>query len=1010
MQAAGQLSHPNIVVTHDAAEDQGVHYLVMEHVEGPTLSQLVRQHGPLAVDVAVNYILQAARGLEYAHQQGVIHRDIKPSNLLVDNSGTVKVLDMGLARITEFSSNSADDATVDELTATDSVMGTIDYMSPEQALNTKFADERADIYSLGCTLHFLLTGRRTYDGESLTERLIAHREQPIPDLTELGSGIPTELNRIFQLMVAKDAKVRYQSISDVIADLEQLALVGGSPSELSATSLAAGVTHQTDETRDTSLEQTVITHTGDVLPADASPATAKRSLRRAHWLIASAVGTVVAAVAVFMIIDGLRERPENNSVLDPLPDPGDDPKKNADSPLWQPGPAEDALPGLIPRPRTFVGIKRWQADTTAPRARVVSLAFSPDGKYIACGTAAGDTRIYDVATRKLVRLFAVDGRYLSWSPDSQRLAAAVYLRVLGLDGSVSPIFESKEGRAYSCAWHPNGDWIAAQIANGPIRLFKPDGTPDQEFPNSSNNYSGLAWTPDGRRLAAVRAFGNEVQQWTVEGVPGELLHGRGGTRNTIGWGPESRRIAVLDKNLLKILNADASVAKSIELKAKDRSALSWSPDGETLAVAHQIGATVTLLTPDGEERGVIDSCPGNVLAWSPDSRWLATAGCPVDAGTIRLWDPHGKPGPVFDRLSKLTNIAGGVNSIDWSHDGTKFATSGDDGSVRIWNADGSQQVRLMGNRSAAHSVSWSQDDRRIVAGGNYPSYPGQEFEGGAIWIWNLEEPTTPIAAADDLQGLVSWSPQGRWIAAVTHDWSMSESRVRLLSPDGQIAREFGKVKNSAISAPSWSPDGESLVVGQAGLRIWHETGREGQIIHATANGPVAWSPNGNRIVGAVPKSLLMWNSDGKPLASPSGVEGTYVFALAWSRDSTRFASGGSRYQIWKDSGSLERTIASRSGTVRALSWSPAKGREHMLLAAFQHSTISNFDADTGEHEWTAVCLADDQAATFSAGGQLIHTTTSAETQLVYVVETNDDRMLTLTPAEFRDFVKTGQLP
>jgi serine/threonine protein kinase len=212
VEAAAKLSHPNIVAAYDASEHAGMHYLVMEYVEGRDLAGLVKERGPLEVGQAVECILQAARGLQYAHGKGIVHRDIKPSNLLLDKEGTVKILDMGLARI---AGSEASLTGLERLTTAGQVMGTGDYMSPEQAFDSHNVDIRADIYSLGCTLYRLLTGMPPYARDSLMKILIAHREAPIPLLAEARPDVPPALDAVFRKMVAKDPDDRFATPAEV---------------------------------------------------------------------------------------------------------------------------------------------------------------------------------------------------------------------------------------------------------------------------------------------------------------------------------------------------------------------------------------------------------------------------------------------------------------------------------------------------------------------------------------------------------------------------------------------------------------------------------------------------------------------------------------------------------------------------------------------------------------------------------------------------------------------------
>ncbi len=217
VKAAARLSHPNIVTAYDAGEQGGTHYLVMEYVVGRDLAAIVKENGPLPLRQAIDYMQQAARGLDYAHKHGVVHRDVKPSNLLLDQEGVVKILDMGLARLTE-ELIAAPEAM--ELSGKGQILGTIDYMSPEQAEDVRTADQRSDIYSLGCTLFYLLTRRAVYGGDTVLKRVLSHRDEPIPSVTAVRPDCPERLDAAVQWMLAKRPEDRPQSMAEIIVALE----------------------------------------------------------------------------------------------------------------------------------------------------------------------------------------------------------------------------------------------------------------------------------------------------------------------------------------------------------------------------------------------------------------------------------------------------------------------------------------------------------------------------------------------------------------------------------------------------------------------------------------------------------------------------------------------------------------------------------------------------------------------------------------------------------------------
>jgi serine/threonine protein kinase len=219
MKAVGRVDHPNIVRATDAGEADGVHFLVMEYVEGTNLDALVKQSGPLPIPRACEIVRQAALGLQHAHDNGLVHRDVKPSNLMVTPDGQVKVLDLGLALL-----QSGPDG--QDLTHSDVVMGTFDYMAPEQASNVHAVDARADLYSLGCTLYKLLTGEAPFADSRLDtpiRKMMAHAQQPIPSLRDRRPDVPQGLADLVNRLLAKDPSQRLASAGEVAAALSRFA-------------------------------------------------------------------------------------------------------------------------------------------------------------------------------------------------------------------------------------------------------------------------------------------------------------------------------------------------------------------------------------------------------------------------------------------------------------------------------------------------------------------------------------------------------------------------------------------------------------------------------------------------------------------------------------------------------------------------------------------------------------------------------------------------------------------
>ncbi len=596
----------------------------MEYIDGRDLSALVQTEGPLTPRRAVGCILQAARGLEFAHKKGVIHRDVKPSNLLLDSQGTVKVLDLGLARIDGGAG----------LTGSGEVMGTVDYMAPEQAISARTVDARADIYSLGCALYYLLTGKPPYGGKSLMDVLLAHQSQPVPSLAAAQPAVSTALDAVFRKLVAKGRDDRYQTMTEVIAAL------GECPESRdgdSLPSLPSGKPTISDQPSDLSLAMGYSPlrriDTSDPFAAAAAveparppkqPSTrggAGGGKKRSVLIAAAAGGLVLALFAVWVIV---RDRPGNEVARLPVPEGGSVTVTTADKPpaasTPEPGAAPHAsppepekpppaavqpfLPGIIPQPKPLAGNLRWQLERLAPSDVCLSVCISPDGQRIACLTSGGTIRIYDGALRALEVFIKDPAPYsfrqpprvgaVAWSPDGRRLASGSpdgMVRLWESDGTPGPILKGHIDSVLSLAWSPDGRRLASGAGTGDqtIRIWESDGTLRHVLKGHTDSVLSLAWSPDGERLVSGSGtLDHTVRFWNADGSAGPVLKGHAGDITAVSWNPSGKLVASGDNKTVHLWNADGTAATPAVLtgdssrRVGSRAPLAWSPDGERL--------------------------------------------------------------------------------------------------------------------------------------------------------------------------------------------------------------------------------------------------------------------------------------------------------------------------------------------------------------------------------------------------------------------------------------------
>ena len=651
--AVARLSHPNIAHIYDADEYNGTHYIAMQYVHGPNLSQLVNECGPLPVRVACDYIRQAALGLQHAHEHGLVHRDVKRSNLIVAlpqgppvaardsvNFGVLKLLDLGLARINE-------DTTETGLTRERGVLGTPDYMSPEQARDPRRADIRSDLYSLGCTFHFLLVGQPPFPQGTSIEKVLQHQLERPTAINKLRPGVAPEALTILAKFMRKDPRERYQTPAEAAGQLTLF---------LNMRNTESFVWPPVPRSAD---------------PTGSAPAT------HAHptWFNgpvelgkgAQAPQAVPPAPETVRIRLPEPEAPRLSELVE-----GTHLSDVDDKPL----PRTDQLPA-------YVAPSGPEPDPLPPTCRVVKGATVPDLQATANSTMfalpAYRATVLQGHTAPVVEMaFDARGRHLATG------GLDYSVRVWRLDGEdtrqQTAFLDRRLGEIRAITFNPHSAelLISATGLGGRIWVWRWQNETSQDMCRleKSIGAADLSITADGKHIAGVE--GNQVFLWSSATATGKLrgtLVGRGRELTSVAFSADGQRLFAGDVH---------------------GAVLSWRGGWRRLRQSEMFAA---------------HNGPVNCLTVSRDDRFLATASTD---NFVRIWS---KIAQVQLAVEISAGLRGVVCGLHFSPDGESLTTISNAGQAARWRtSNGQKELDWDLNQPVSSCLLLSQQGNVVAQG------------------------------------------------------------------------------------------------------------------------------------------------------------------------------------------------------------------------------------------------------------------------------------------------------
>jgi WD40 repeat protein/serine/threonine protein kinase len=928
-QALALMDHPNIARVFEAGTtDSGRPYFVMELVRGAPITNYCDEHH-LTLRERLGLFVPMCQAVQHAHQKGIIHRDLKPSNVLVaeyDDKPVAKVIDFGVAKAI---GSKLTDGTM--FTEFGQVVGTLEYMSPEQAkLNALDIDTRSDIYALGVLLYELLTGTTPFERERLQQaafdemlRIIREVEPPKPstristteELPSIAANrslepkklsilVRGELDWIVMKCLEKDRDRRYETANGLARDIER---------------------YLHDE------------------PLEASPPSAGYRVRkwaRRHepvvWSVSlSALALLlltVVGLAFLIVIDRralLQETQAKEKVHEALGQVQREAyfqrvaSAHGELLAHNPGRGEELLDACAP-PGDEPDLRGWEwyylrrmrhggpLVFTGHGAEVRGVAFSPDSRRIASGGFDGAVRVWEAGSGMELLVLKTGSPVfgVALSGDGKWLAGA------GMDGLVrlwdltkSPeapvVLRGHTGQVYAVAFSPDGQSLASGGADKIVRVWPL--TPGQQVLALEGHAApvwSVAFRPDGRRLASA-SFDETVRIWDMaagraEGA-GRLLHtltGHGEPVNCVAFSPDGRRLA------------SAAFGPNIKLWDADTGAELQTLRGHTLIVYG--------------------------VAFSPDGRRLASAG--VDK-TVKLWD--GATGREILTLHGHTHF---VNGVTYSPDGHRLASAGRDGAVRVWDATplgettGQELATIRGHSGLVVRLAFSPDGQRLASASSDKTVK--------IWDAALGLEVCTLRDHTKLVHGLAFSPDGRRLATASWDrtvrvWDAATGRA-LLTLRGH---------NGGVDSVAFSPDGNRLASGSLDgtVRLWDAaTGEPLQVFrgHTGMVIGVLFSHDGGLVLSSANDGTIrVWRPEtGEELPPFLGHSGP-VFGLALSPDGTRLAAASydGAVKLWASAARKElHTFRGETDTFTEVAFSP----DGMHLAAANWDAVLVWDTES----------------------------------------------------------------